>query len=95
MVQLIAKNQQTTTAPDGRGSGRRSLRVWVGGYEPIYSQETGEYLGDEFVTETHRIEIEDSFMGLQDNIQIEAWQRCNAPDKTILDWQFCRPSREF
>lgn len=57
--------------------------------------ETGELMGDRFVTETHMIEIEDSFMGLQDSAHIDAWQRCNCPDKTVLDWQFTTPSARF
>jgi hypothetical protein len=45
-------------------------------------------LNGQFCTESHRIQIEDSFMGFNDNAQIDAWVERNAPGLTVLDWQF-------
>lgn len=86
-------------AASGRGSGRRTRTRWYhvrcGGYEPLYTA-GGEPLSTEFVTESFRLEVPDTYLGLgtRDRIFAAAAERC--PGKDVLEFKpIARPATEF
>ena len=93
MVQLKSRksNTTTTTAPDGRGSGRRWYRLQVGGYETITAPDGT--VTQEFIMDGANIEIDDGGWfgwGVRDAIEQAAGEMF--PTMELIDfWPLSSP----